>query len=788
MKKYIDEAKINVTHIYLAQLISEGYVDYVLTVNFDNLVLRALALYNIFPSTYDMAILKDLTTTTFKEKSVIYLHGQHHGPWLLNTSEEMEKVRNTVPRIFDTIKNQRPWVFIGYSGEDPIFDHVKNLGRFDNGLYWVTYNDSYPSEKIQSFLSRSNINAFIIKGYDSDSFMLKLNSELGLEQPIIVDKPFSALKDMLNEIVDIDDQLHFKGVKERLTISKNQVRGAIRQFEKGEVDTRDTFDNKVDVLKKEIINLLISEKYDENVILEIENKIKENQDNEAESLLAGLYSDWGISLGNLAKTKGGTEAEKLYNQSFDKFRKAIEIKPDKHEAYNNWGTYLGNLAKTKEGTEAEELYQQSFDKYRKAIEIKPNKHEAYYNWGTYLGNLAKTKDGTEAEELYQQSFDKFRRAIEIKPDKHEAYYNWGTYLGNLAKTKDGTEAEELYQQSFGKFRKATEINPFDHEAYNNWGTCLGKLAETKEGTEAEELYQQSFDKYRKAIEIKPDKHETYFNWGTYLGNLAKTKEGTEAEELFQQSFDKYRKATEIKPDDHKAYYNWGTYLGNLVKTKDGTEAEELYQQSFDKFRKAIEIKPDDHVAYYNWGIYLGNLAKTKDGTEAEELYQQSFDKFRKAKEIKPDDHEAYNNWGNYLGNLAKTKDGTEAEELYQQSFDKFRKAIEIKPDKNEAYYNWGTYLGNLAKTKEGTEAEELFQQSFDKFHKSIQFGGSCYNLACIYAHRKNEEQALHYLNLSLSRQEITVNFVETDLDWKDFLGTEKFIQLLEKYKLNSTKV
>ena len=79
LKQYIDKAKINVTHIYLAQLLTKGYVDYVLTVNFDNLMLRALALYNEFPSTYDMAILKDLTTTTFREKSVVYLHGQHHG-------------------------------------------------------------------------------------------------------------------------------------------------------------------------------------------------------------------------------------------------------------------------------------------------------------------------------------------------------------------------------------------------------------------------------------------------------------------------------------------------------------------------------------------------------------------------------------------------------------------------------------------------------------------------------------------------------------------------------------
>lgn len=75
LKQYINDARINVTHIYLAQLLKNDYVDYILTVNFDNLMLRALALYNIFPATYDMAILKDLTTSTFKEKSVVYLHG-----------------------------------------------------------------------------------------------------------------------------------------------------------------------------------------------------------------------------------------------------------------------------------------------------------------------------------------------------------------------------------------------------------------------------------------------------------------------------------------------------------------------------------------------------------------------------------------------------------------------------------------------------------------------------------------------------------------------------------------
>jgi tetratricopeptide (TPR) repeat protein len=326
LKGYIDNAKINVTHIYLAQLLKNDYVDYILTVNFDNLMLRALALFNVFPSTYDMAILKDLTTTTFKEKSVVFLHGQHHGLWLLNTEEEMKKVGDTVPRIFDSIKNKRPWVFIGYSGDDPIFEHIKNLGRFDNGLYWVTYNDNAPNNKVKTFLEKSNTNASVVYGYDSDSFMLKLNNELGLEQPFIINKPFTSLKKMLNNIVDIDDNKKFKGVKERLEIVKKQVDEVILQFEESRAEkTESSKEISSDLIKMKIINFIIEANYQDDTIEELEKTVKQFKDKEIDSLLADLYSDWGIGLGKLAETKDGKEAEELYKQAFEKYQKAIEF-------------------------------------------------------------------------------------------------------------------------------------------------------------------------------------------------------------------------------------------------------------------------------------------------------------------------------------------------------------------------------------------------------------------------------------------------------------------------------
>ncbi len=372
LKEYINKARINVTHIYLALLMMNDFVDYVLTVNFDNLMLRALSLFNEFPPVYDMAILKDLTTTSFKEKSIVYLHGQYHGLWLLNTPEEMEKVRETVPRIFDSIKSGRPWIFLGYSASDPIFDHIEKLGRFDNGLYWVTYQDNDPNENVRKFLEKQNTNAFLIKSYDADSFMLKLNSDLGIGQPAIIDRPFSSLKNMLNNIVDIDEEEHFKNVKQRLTIAHKQVNEAIKQFEEGKV-RESTLDIemsiRVDLLIKEIINLLVAENYSDPEINKIESKAEALNNEIVYSLIADYYINWGTNLGNLAATKEGKEADDLYRQAFEKYQKAVEIKPDKHEALYNWGRGLGNLAATKEGKEADDLYQQAFNRLEKAVEL-----------------------------------------------------------------------------------------------------------------------------------------------------------------------------------------------------------------------------------------------------------------------------------------------------------------------------------------------------------------------------------------------------------------------------------
>ena len=253
-------------------------------------------------------------------------------------------------------------------------------------------------------------------------------------------------------------------------------------------------------------------------------------------------------------------------------------------------------------------------------------------------------------------------------------------------------------------------------------------------------------------------------------------------EEYLEAAEEYKTASELKPEYSEAYNNWGVALVKLAKTKSGNEAEELYKEAFEKYKLATTYKKDKQEAYNSWGNALCQLAETKSGNEAEKLYTEAFEKYKLATTYKKDKHEAYYNWGIALVELAETKSGNKAEELYTKAFEKYKLATTYKKDDHEAYYNWGNALSNLAKTKSGNEAEKLYKEAFEKYNLAIKHGGESYNLACLYAIRNQKAEALKYLEQTLSRNEITVEFVEQDEDWKELRNDPDFQDLLSRYK------
>ncbi|MEG4215833.1 tetratricopeptide repeat protein, partial [Microcoleus sp. Pol14C4] len=71
-----------------------------------------------------------------------------------------------------------------------------------------------------------------------------------------------------------------------------------------------------------------------------------------------------------------------YAKAIASYDKALEIKPDLHEAWNNRGNALDDLGRLEEAIAS----------YDKALEIKPDKHEAWYNRGYALDDLGRLEE------------------------------------------------------------------------------------------------------------------------------------------------------------------------------------------------------------------------------------------------------------------------------------------------------------------------------------------------------------------------------------------------------------
>ncbi len=373
LNHYIDEAKVNVGYIYLAHLIKEGYIDYVLTVNFDNLILRAMAMYNMFPPTYDLSILKDLTTDRIEKQSVTYLHGTHRGLWMLNTDTELKKISKICTPFLNKIADRRTWIVLGYSGDDKVLDHIADLGSFTNDLYWVTHKDKEPGKRVlELLLDQDNSHSYLVKGYDADSFMLKLHSEVGLRTPDILDTPFTSLQNTINSIVDVSDEHEYKNVKERLEIVKRQINDAIPRYQQGATPKGYTKKKKdIDLLKKEILKYISEQSFEENAdrIEEIRKEVEEINDNGLNRFLSDLYCSWGnISMSNRKKS---IEKYKISKKLFNNYLTTYFISSDYLEIKDKENT-LKYLKECLELDLRETLNDIKSDKYWDSLRSDPD--------------------------------------------------------------------------------------------------------------------------------------------------------------------------------------------------------------------------------------------------------------------------------------------------------------------------------------------------------------------------------------------------------------------------------
>ena len=158
-------------------------------------------------------------------------------------------------------------------------------------------------------------------------------------------------------------------------------------------------------------------------------------------------------------------AQGLYQKAISVYEKAVMLKPKKAKFYNNLGNlYYRMLKESNPSTQAhskgviiglltvdevQKLYQMSFNNYKKALQLNTNDAEIHNN----LGDLY------YLEQSYQSALEEYTHAVKLNPYYAEAYNNLG-----LVYLKENNHADA--QKAFSK---AMELDPGLAEAYNNLG-------------------------------------------------------------------------------------------------------------------------------------------------------------------------------------------------------------------------------------------------------------------------------------------------------------------------------
>lgn len=748
IREFVSGAKLNAAHLFFATLVKEGFVDKVITSNFDTLLHRALALENIYPNIFDFTSSQNPDSADFSNISLFHMHGQKDGMLYLKDESSYDNYLDKMRRFFGDSFEKQTIIVVGYSGsDDPLFGFLASVRAFENRLYWVGHNDKEPDEHVfRGILQQTRKQACYIKGYDADTFFIQLSELLGLKQPRIISDPLGLVQEVRG-LISFNHLASDHLVVPEISFPTLNLNEDPKN--QPEIETDEPAEEKLVVTEDNASNLIENDEpeellatepllaHDEGQTNEVEVKNTEDEIEEWLATSVSAIEDKEEHKKVLSKSASqmveeselvGLARDTWSNNIYDNYQRLQNLiaKSESEEARKyfsfflfNWGTEIERQADEAEGEIADGLYQEAFEKYKEAISIKPDLREAYNNWGVCLRNLAKSSGGEEADRLYFEAFRKFEEAILLNPEEYEPYNNWAIGLANLAETKNEVEAEKLYYQAFEKYQEALKNKPDLVEVYNNWGVCLKNLAELKREEDAEMLYLEAFQKFKAAIKLKPDFVMSYINWGIAIRHLAKLKRTHDAPALYEEAIDKYKLALEYDPKSAHALNNWGVELGNLALLKGIKEASDLLETAFHKYELALQYKPDFYEALNNWGIDLWNLGNLKSGQAAENLYNQAFKKFEQALVLQPNSAEVYTNSGICQSKVAGLQEYSNSDKLFRGAFGAFKRAVELKPKLYEASYNWGISLRNYARKLEGEKSEDLYIRALKQFEKAM---------------------------------------------------------------------
>ena len=238
------------------------------------------------------------------------------------------------------------------------------MDTFQYNLYWAGYKDNQPQQHVREELLVEGKYAFHLPGYDADSLFVTLAQRLGCFPPDLIERPFSYLGELISHITEYKAP-NQDSETDIVSATRQKIDQAISTLETSDAESAESPTDQTIVEQARLFYL--TGDYDRVLAL------YEDASSELRPQLAN-WAAWssiveGNVLSDLALRKEGEEADRLFNDSIDKYTKAVEIKPDMHEAWYNWGISLAHMARRKEGEEADRLLEQAREKMSAAEQL-----------------------------------------------------------------------------------------------------------------------------------------------------------------------------------------------------------------------------------------------------------------------------------------------------------------------------------------------------------------------------------------------------------------------------------
>ena len=521
---YIDKAKINWAHLALAQLIDNGFIDRVLTTNFDPLVSRACALVNCFPAVYDFAASHLFNPDHVSERSVFHLHGQRDGFALLNTRDEVNRHRRYIKPVFEDAHKGRIWIVVGYSGEnDPVFDLLAGVDTFEYGLYWIGFGKSPPAHVAKRLLT-SGRGAHFLGDWDADDFFVSLAQKMGCFPPRFVTKPFSHLKSMFSMLKDYKAPRNDPEDEQGFRQSRFDIAAVISpQLEKLIASQEGSLSAEYHFLAGE---------YDRVIALFEKRRLKALSSEEADT-----YGQSRLILGSRLHSAAKLRDDvKLYRRAAEHFAVAAKIAATEAYANYNWANVLFDLSlASRHGApevmtkSAEAFLRRAVSKYRAAISKEPDLADAHNNLANALSDLARDEYPRTDNGMLREAFTHYEAALLNTEAPDIVHNNYAKAIHDLARV---THDLALFKQSMTHFKRAGKINPNYYSVYLSWGHALGDMAR-KTGSAKD--YHGAFEKYRRAAELDPSDGAAHHSWYYLLLELAGRSKGKKRAALLDQA-------------------------------------------------------------------------------------------------------------------------------------------------------------------------------------------------------------------------------------------------------------